>query len=101
MQMVTEADLYANSDRTVPLAPLVVQTQGTYTFNASVTGTTSGSVVVTAKTPGVLLAKQTFRPNRKQQPYLGEPHLQRQCRRPGIFRVPSPRSQRGCLDLNL
>ena len=68
MQMVTEADLYANSDRTVPLAPLVVQTQGTYTFNASVTGTTSGSVVVTAKTPGVLLAKQTLDPTGSSNP---------------------------------
>ena len=68
MQMVTEADLYANSDRTVPLAPLVVQTQGTYTFNASVTGTTSGSVVVTAKTPGVFSPSRLLDPTGSSNP---------------------------------
>ncbi len=60
MEMVTEADLYANSDRTQPLSPFVAPSQASYTFNASVTGSTAGSVVVTAKKPGVLLAKQTL-----------------------------------------
>ena len=60
MEMVTGADLYASSDRTAPLVPFDVPAQGTYTFDVSVTGGTQGSVIATAKTPGVLLAKQAI-----------------------------------------
>ncbi len=54
------ADLYSDSDLTQPLAPFVVSTPGSYVFQADVTAGTSGDIIVTAKSPGALLAKQTL-----------------------------------------
>ncbi|MDO9384542.1 MAG: SpvB/TcaC N-terminal domain-containing protein [Hyphomicrobiaceae bacterium] len=54
------ADLYSESDLTQPLTPFVVSTPGTYVFQADVTAGTSGPIIVTAKSPGALLAKQTI-----------------------------------------
>jgi RHS repeat-associated protein len=53
------ADLYSESDLVAPLAPVVVAAAGTTTYQADVTGG-SGDIVVTAKSAGQLLAKQTI-----------------------------------------
>ena len=60
MELPVSIDLYAASDQTQPLAPWVAPADGSYSFTAQATASAAGSVVVTAKNPGTLLAKQTL-----------------------------------------
>ena len=60
MELPVSIDLYAASDQTQPLAPWVAPADGSYSFTAQATAGAAGSVVVTAKNPGTLLAKQTL-----------------------------------------
>jgi RHS repeat-associated protein len=53
-------DLYADSDQTQALAAFVAPVSGSFSFDAQISGATAGTVIVTAKSPGVLLAKQTL-----------------------------------------